>query len=234
MPPHARVPEAWRARFSPKADIGGPHPHCYPSAMLRSKRLLKLGVASFALLLAATWITHLGAIRSHGARYTYAELALFAVSIVAGVFLAIQCWGTAAKKFIAGWTGAVVVAAILHIIFDWFLFSAISTAPWAAQASATVIANLLGTFTVYAPAFLGLFAGAAWITHRVAVWHFGIFALAGSAAMIAPHVAWGININSFAMAWWPFRAVDVAIGAVSGVAFWYIARPTKGALPVSV
>ena len=188
----------------------------------------------FALLLAATWIAHLGAIKYHGARYTYAELALFAVSMVVGISLAIRCWGVAAKTFIAGWTSAVVLAAILHIAFDWFLFSGISNAPWVAVASSLVIANLLAGFTVYAPAFLALFAVAAWVSHRVSVWHFAILALAGSTAMIAPYVAWGIDFDSFALAWWPFRAADVAIGAIAGAAFWYVARPSKSTPPVSV
>ena len=194
----------------------------------------------FALLLAATWIAHLDAIKHLGARYTYAELVIFAVSIiagvslVAGVSLAIRCWGLAAKTFIAGWTSAVVLAAILHIAFDWFLFSGTSNAPWVAVASSLVIANLLAGFTVYAPAFLALFAVAAWVSHRVSVWHFAILALAGSTAMIAPYVAWGIDFDSFALAWWPFRAADVAIGAIAGAAFWYVARPSKSTPPVSV
>ncbi|HEX8902172.1 hypothetical protein [Vitreimonas sp.] len=187
----------------------------------------------FALLLAATWIMHLGAIRDHGASYTYLELAMFTVSLVAGSFLAIQSWGPAATNFVVGSIGAVLSATMLHIAFDWFLFSASWNASWAVHASGVVIANLLGALTVYAPIFLALLAGAAWISHRLSVWHFGVFALAGSAAMIVPYFAWGIDIDSLALAWWPFRAADVAFGAVAGVAFWHLARPTKSAPPVS-
>ena len=227
--------------------------------MLRSKWLSKVGVALFALLLAATWIAHLDAIKHLGARYTYAELVIFAVSIiagvslVAGVSLAIRCWGLAAKTFIAGWTSAVVLAAILHVTFGWFLFSATSNAPWVAAPSSLVTANLLAELTVYAPAFLALFAVAAWVSHRLSIWHFAIFALVGSTAMIAPYVAWGIDFESVvvvcwpfraadvawgigfdSVAWWPFRAADVAIGAMAGATFWYVARPAKSGPAVSV
>jgi hypothetical protein len=181
------------------------------------------------LVLAAVWTTHQWTIRAHGAFYTYEELALFVASAVAGVLLAIQCWGLAAKKFIAGWASAAVIATILLTTFDWFLFSATSGAPWAIQASSLVMTSLLAVLTVYAPIFLALFAGAAWISHRLSIWHFGIFALAGSTAMITPYVVWGIDIDSFAMAWWPFRAKDVALGAIAGVTFWYVAHPTKSA-----
>lgn len=201
--------------------------------MLRSGRVVQIGFAVSLLLLAAMWIKHQWAIRAHGAFYTYDELALFVVSTGAGVFFAIQCWGFAAKKFIAAWAGAAAITTIVLTAFDQFFFAAAPNAPLATQAVMLLVGNLLAVLAVYAPTFLALFAGAAWISHRLSIWHFGFFALAGSIAMITPYVVWGIDIRSFAMAWWPFRAKDVASGAIAGVTFWYIAHPAKRAPSVA-
>lgn len=196
--------------------------------MSRSKRVLKIGFAACVIVLAAAWLKHLLAIRDHGAFYTYAEVALFVASEVVGVFLAIQCWEHIARKFVAGWISAAVLMTILSAAFDWFLFSATSDVPWAAHAFSLIITSFLAVLTVYAPAFLALFAAAAWISHRQTFWNFGVFALTGSAVMITPYLVQGIDMVSyFALTWWPFRAKDIAIGAIAGVTFWYMARPTR-------
>lgn len=198
--------------------------------MSRSERALQIGFAASMILLAATWVKHLLAIKDHGAFYTYDELAIFVVSELAGVFLAIKCWKHTAKQFVAGWISAAVLMTILFAAFDWFLFSAASNVPWAAQAASQIITSLLGVLTVYAPALLALFAAAAWISHRRSFWNFGIFAFAGSAAVITPYLIQGIDIAPyFALTWWPFRAKDVAVGAIAGITFWYMARPTRSA-----
>ena len=196
--------------------------------MSQSKRVLKIGFAACVIVLAAAWLKHLLDIHDHGASYTYAEIALFAASQVVGVFLAIQCWGHTAKKFVAGWISAAVLMTVLSAAFDWFLFSATSNVPWAAQAFSLIMTSFLAVLTVYALTFLALFAAVAWISHRQTFWNFGIFALAGSAVMITPYLIQGIDVVSyFALTWWPFRAKDIAIGAIAGVAFWHMAHPTR-------
>jgi hypothetical protein len=117
--------------------------------------------------------------------------------------------------------------------FDWFQFSQTSGAPWRAEALAIVWPNFLVAFTIDGAAFLAMFAGAVWLSHRSPDWRSGMFALAGSIAMIAPYVVLGFNLDFLALTWWPWRVAEVAIGAVAGVAFYYIARQAKGAPPVA-
>src|SRR5262245_37402015 len=116
---------------SPLAVIGDPPSRCYPSAMLKSNWLSQIGIAVFALLLAGTWLRHLAAVRVHaGVHYTYCELILFSVSVGACIFLSSRRWGRAANIFIDGWAVATLLAAVLHMTFNWLQLSPAPGLPW--------------------------------------------------------------------------------------------------------
>jgi len=201
--------------------------------MLKSNWLSQIGIAAFALLLVGTWLRHLAAVRVHaGVHYTYSELILFSVSIGACIFLSSRRWGRAANILIDGWAVATLLAAVLHMTFNWLQLSPAPGLPWLVVAAAIVVPGLLVGFTIQGPAFLAMFGAAALISRRLPIARFGLFALAGSLAGIAAYFIIG-GIHYIALTWWPYRAVDAAIGAIAGVTFWSLTRPTEMLRPVS-